>query len=87
VNYDDEQMGSLVDLPKWINAALLKKRMETWPVWCHTAWMAGILRARGEHDLAQIFTQNARNAQLVAAYRETPSAVLFALHWRNPGQA
>ena len=43
---DDEQMGSLADVPTWINAALLKRRMETWPLWCHTAWMAGILRAR-----------------------------------------
>lgn len=84
---DDEQMGSLADVPTWINAALLKRRMETWPLWCHTAWMAGILRARGEDDLAQSFTQSARSAQLVAAYNETPSAVLSALHWRNPGEA
>ena len=49
--------------------------------------MAGILRARGEDDLAQSFTQSARSAQLVAAYNETPSAVLSALHWRNPGEA
>lgn len=84
---DDEQMGSLADVPTSINAAILKKRMDAWPAWCHTAWMAGILRARGETDLAQALTQSARSAQRVAAFRETPFAVLSALHGRSPGEA
>ena len=55
-------MGSLEEPPAWIKTEILFQRMKDWPRWAHVAWAAGILRARGEVGLANLYRATARQA-------------------------
>lgn len=57
-----DRMGSLEEPPAWIQTAILLDRMRGWPRWAHIAWAAGILRARGEIGLANLYRAAAREA-------------------------
>jgi hypothetical protein len=74
-------------MPAWIDGAILAKRMEQWPRCAGVAWLAGILRARGETQLAEIYARGARMAWIRSTYETTPLAGLSSGMWRNPGEA
>jgi len=84
---EHELIGSLASMPVWIDSATLEKRMEEWPLWQHVAWLAGILRSRGEIRLAEIYARGARMAWMRSTYETTPLASLSSGMWRNPGEA
>jgi len=84
---EHDLIGSLANMPTWIDPAILERRMTEWPVWRHVAWMAGILRSRGEIPLAEAYAQGARIAWMRSAYLATPYASLSSAMWRNLGEA
>jgi len=55
-------LGSLEHPPPWVKAEILVLRIQDWPRWAHVAWVAGILRARGESGLASLYSAAARHA-------------------------
>ena len=79
---EHELIGSLANMPAWIDPATLEKRMEEWPLGLRVAWLAGILRARGETQLAEMYAYGARMEWMRAACA-TPHTVL----WNNLGEA